>query len=123
MTIALDLLILILLLAKLSAVELSVVMRVGAGRSLPISLSTVWIWAASWTLWNKAPISASEVATIICLIIRLSTWIWPLLIEFGATLFKWWGRVLGLCILDASAIVGWKPMGVAHVGAGWESDG
>jgi hypothetical protein len=90
MSIALDLLILVLLLAKPSTVELSVVMRVEADSSLPISLSTVRIRTASWPLWNRAPISASEAAGITFLIILLSIRIGPL----GLWISGIWGLIL-----------------------------
>jgi hypothetical protein len=75
MYMALDRLILVWSLANPSAVELSVVMRVGWVCSLPSSLRICRMWAASCPLWKRAPVSASEADYITFFMMWLSTWI------------------------------------------------
>jgi hypothetical protein len=69
---------LVLLLANPSAVELSLVILVGCDCSRPNSLSICRMYAPSWSLWKRAPISASEAAAMTFFMILLSTYIAPL---------------------------------------------
>jgi hypothetical protein len=72
---ALDRLILVQSLANPPAVELSVVMRVGWVCSLSSSFRICRMWAASWPLWKRVPVSASEADDITFFMMRLSMWI------------------------------------------------